>query len=146
MGKDIASTVVGMDLLQRGFADRYAEARAAHPAGSSIRVGRLRVKGTDPQIDAAIDAALAKTGFQVIQLDENVRQKMGRGEARRNLWSLRPVHGSAGKKYQFAPGVSLRSKVVILNGQINYATKYRGALARRAAWQAELAKYSSRWI
>jgi len=139
MGKDIASTVVGMDLLQRGFADRYAEARAAHPAGSSIRVGRLRVKGTDPQIDAAIDAALAKTGFQVIQLDENFARKWE--EAKRD-GTVVAASGAwiSGKKYQFAPGVSLRSKVVILNGQINYATKYRGALARRAAWQAELAR------
>src|SRR5205814_7555327 len=55
MGKDIAHTVEGMDLLQDGFTGRYAAARAAKPTGRSIRVGRLKLKGTDPAIDAAID-------------------------------------------------------------------------------------------
>jgi Asp-tRNA(Asn)/Glu-tRNA(Gln) amidotransferase A subunit family amidase len=41
MGKDIASTVQGMDLLQTGFAAKYAAAEAAKPSGQTIRVGRL---------------------------------------------------------------------------------------------------------
>src|SRR3954469_13032978 len=36
MGKDIARTVEGMDLLEEGFAGRYAAAKAAKPSGSSI--------------------------------------------------------------------------------------------------------------
>ncbi len=139
MGKDIASTVVGMDLLERGFASRYAEARSAHPKASSFRVGRLRVKGTDPRIDEAIDAALAKTGFQVIPLDARFAAKWEQAKRDGNAVAASGAWISD-KKYRFMPGVSLRSKVVILNGQINYATKYRGAIERRAAWQAELAR------
>src|SRR5437773_9960110 len=60
MGKDIARTVEGMDLLQQGFSGRYAAARAAKPSGSNIRVGRLKLQGTDPELDKAIDDALAK--------------------------------------------------------------------------------------
>src|SRR2546423_10895233 len=75
MGKDIARTVEGMDLLQEGFSGRYAAAKAAKPSGSNIRVGRLKLQGTDPELDKAIDDALAKAGFQVVQLDDQFRQK-----------------------------------------------------------------------
>lgn len=139
MGRDIASTVVGMDLLERGFAARYAAARSAHPTAASLRIGRLRVKGTDPRMDASIDAALARTGFQVIPLDESFAEKWEEAKRDGNVVAASGAWIS-GQKYRFSPGVSLRSKVVILNGQINYTTKYRGAIARRAAWQAELAR------
>ena len=75
MGKDIAHTVQGMELLQDGFAAKYAAAKAAKPTARSIRVGRLKLKGTDPKIDQAIDDALAKTGFQVVELDESLSDK-----------------------------------------------------------------------
>src|SRR5205807_2186805 len=75
MAKDIAHTVQGMELLQDGFAARFAAAKAAKSTGGSITVGRLRLKGTDPRIDQAIDDALAKTGFKVIQLDDTFRGK-----------------------------------------------------------------------
>ena len=75
MGKDIAHTVQGMELLQEGFAAKYAAAKAAKPTAGSIRVGRLKLKGTDPKIDKAIDDALAKTGFQVVALDESLSEK-----------------------------------------------------------------------
>src|SRR6202043_2271554 len=66
MGRDIDHTVQGMELLQDGFAAKYAAAKAAKPIGKSIRVGRLKLQGTDPKIDQAIDDALAKAGFQVV--------------------------------------------------------------------------------
>src|SRR4029079_9947134 len=68
MGKDIARTVQGMDLLQDGFAALYAAAVAAKPFAQGIRIGRLTLKGTDTTIDSAVNEALAKTGFQVVQL------------------------------------------------------------------------------
>src|SRR5436190_24061349 len=73
MGKDIAHTVQGMDLLQDGFAALYAAAVAAKPLAQGIRIGRLYLEGTDLDIDVAVDAALARTGFQVIPLDDGVR-------------------------------------------------------------------------
>ena len=44
MGKDIDHTVQGMELLQDGFAAKYAAAKAAKPTAQSIRVGRLKLK------------------------------------------------------------------------------------------------------
>jgi amidase len=68
MGKDVAHVVLGMDLLQAGFAARYAKAVAAKPSAKQIKIGRLYLSGTDPQIDKAIDDALTKAGFQVVLL------------------------------------------------------------------------------
>jgi len=48
MGKDIASTVQGMDLLQTGFAAKYAAAKAAKPSGRSIRLAASNSKGLIP--------------------------------------------------------------------------------------------------
>src|SRR5580658_6929953 len=55
MARDVAGLVVGMELLEPGF-------RVA-PDGP-LRVGRLRVDA-DPLIDAAIDAALRATEWEV---------------------------------------------------------------------------------
>ncbi len=137
MGKDIASTVVGMDLLQRGFLARYAAAKSARPAAAAIKVGRLRLKGTDPNIDAALDEALARAGFQVIPLDEGLAEKWERAQQDGNAVAASGAWISD-KGYQHTPGVALRTKIVILAGHLDYATKYRAAIARRAAWQAAL--------
>src|SRR6201998_4748634 len=60
MGKDVAHVVQGMDLLERGFAARYAAAVKNKPLGKQIRIGRLYLNGTDPKIDQAVDAALSE--------------------------------------------------------------------------------------
>jgi amidase len=137
MGKDIAHTVQGMELLQDGFAAKYAAAKAAKPTARSIRVGRLKLKGTDPKIDQAIDDALAKAGFQVVELDESLSDKFE--QAKKDGTTV----ASAGawisdERFQFALGVSARTKSVIRLGQINYTTGYRSALARRSVWQQTL--------
>jgi amidase len=137
MGKDIAHTVQGMELLQDGFAAKYAAAKARKPAGPGIRVGRLKLKGTDPKIDQAIDDALARTGFQVVQLDESLRAKFeqaktdGTTVASAGAWIT-------DQRFQFALGVTTRTQSVIRLGQINYTTAYRSALGRRSAWQQTL--------
>lgn len=58
MARDVAGLIVGMQLLEPGF-------RVAAPG--PLRVGRLRVEA-DPAIDAAIDAALAATGWEVTDI------------------------------------------------------------------------------
>src|SRR4030095_4557418 len=75
MAKDIAHTVIGMDLLQAGFAQRYAAGAAAKPTGQCIRVGRLKLLNTYPRIDDAVDDALKKAGFQVVPLGDDFRKK-----------------------------------------------------------------------
>ena len=75
MGKDVAHVVQGMDLLQNGFAARYQTAVAAKPSAKKIRIGRLYLSGTDPEIDEAVDEALAQGQFQVITLDQGFKAK-----------------------------------------------------------------------
>ncbi|MFL6590261.1 MAG: amidase [Chthoniobacterales bacterium] len=134
MAKDIAHTVEGMDLLQEGFSGRYAAARAAKPSGHNIRVGRLKLQGTDPEIDAAIDEALVKAGFQVVQLDDQFRQKWDAAKTDGNTVAAGGTWLS-NQGFQLAPGVSARTKAIITAGQLTYTTTYGGAVARQAAWQ-----------
>lgn len=137
MGKDIASTVQGMDLLQTGFAGKYAAAKTAKPSGRSIRVGRLKLKGTDPDIDVAIDEALAKAGFQVVPLDDSFRDKWENAKKDGNTLASAGVWISD-QRLQLALGVTTRTKAVIRLGQITYTTTYRAAVARQTAWQRTL--------
>ena len=117
IGRDIARTVQGMDLLQRGFAGKYAAAKAANPNAAQIRIGRLRLQGTDPKIDAAVDGALARAGFRVVSLDENFRKKWeqattdGTTIAAAGAWN-------ANQQYLTKLGVSGRSKSIILVGRL----------------------------
>ena len=60
---------------RRALKARSAAAKAANPTAKTIRVGRLRLKGTDPTVDAAIDTALLLTGFQIVQLDAGLAEK-----------------------------------------------------------------------
>jgi len=139
MGKDIAHTVQGMELLQNGFGPRYAAAKAAKPTAGSIRVGRLKLKGTDPKIDQAIDDALAKTGFQVVELGESLSDKFEQAEKDGNTVASSGAWISD-ERFQFALGVTSRTQSVIRFGQVTYTTGYRSALARRGAWQRTLSK------
>ena len=139
MGKDIAHTVQAMELLQNGFGATYAAAKAAKPTARSIRVGRLKLKGTDQRIDKAIDDALAKTGFQIVELDESLSDKFEQAEkdgttvASAGAWI-------SDQRFQFALGVTARTQSVIRLGQVTYTTSYRSAVARRGAWQRTLSK------
>lgn len=137
MGKDIACTVQGMDLLQNGFAARYEAAKAAKSSAQKIRIGRLTLNGTDPRIDQAVDEALAKAGFQVIRLDEGFAEKWEEAKKDGNTIAATGAWISD-KQYRYALGVSARTKSAILAGRVAYRTSYRPALARQAAWQDTL--------
>jgi amidase len=141
MGKDIDHTVQGMELLQEGFAAKYASAKAAKPAARSIRVGRLKLKGTDREIDQAINDALAKTGFQVVELDESLSEQFEQAKKDGNTVASAGAWISDGR---FQLAVTARTQSVLRLGQINYTTSYRGALARRGAWQKTLRKVFKR--
>ena len=137
IGRDITHTVQGMDLLQRGFAGKFDAAKSAKPNAAQIRIGRLRLKGTDAKIDSAVDAALAKAGFHVIPLDENFRRKWeqattdGTTIAAAGAWN-------ANQQYLTKLSVSGRSKSIILVGRLAAGRKYREAAARQRAWQNSL--------
>jgi amidase len=137
MGRDIAHTVEGMDLLQAGFAGKYAAAKAAKPSGPSIKVGRLKLNDTDPNIDAAVDDALAKAGFQIVPLNDDFRTKWDAAKADGDTVAAAGAWIS-NQRLRFAPGVTTRTQAVIRFGEITYTTSYRGALSRQRAWQNAL--------
>ncbi len=62
MARDVAGVVTGMTLLEPGF-------RVSRPAAD--RIGRIRPAGidVDPRIDAAVDAALARSGLDIADVD-----------------------------------------------------------------------------
>ena len=60
MARDVAGVVAGMELLDPRFSMHLAE-----PAPV---IGRVRVPGTDPRIDTAIDRLLHESGIDVVEI------------------------------------------------------------------------------
>ena len=60
MARDVAGLVLGMQLLEPGF---------TVAASAPTTVGRFRLPGTDPVIDAAVDDALARAELDVVDLE-----------------------------------------------------------------------------
>ena len=59
IARDVGAVVRGMELLEPGFAP-----------GMPVRtIGRVRVPGVDPAIDAAVDRALAAAEFEVVEVE-----------------------------------------------------------------------------
>ena len=137
LGKDIAHTVQGMDLLQGGFAARYAAATAARPSATGIRIGRLALKGTDPKIDTAINLALARTGFRVVALNDEFRDKWEQAKKDGNTIAAAGAWISD-RKFFSELSVSVRTKSVLIVGRLFYPGDYRKALARQREWQRTL--------
>ena len=61
MARDIAGLVVGMQLLEPGFAVDVAPA---------VHVGRVRIVDVDPIVDAAVDDALRRAGFHITEVED----------------------------------------------------------------------------
>ena len=137
MAKDIAHTVQGMDLLQNGFAQLYDEAMRAKTFAHEIRVGRLTLEDTDQKIDRAVDQALAKTGFQVVQLDAGFRKEWEQAKKDGNTIAAAGAWLSD-NRFRYAWGVSARTKSAIRVGLIAFRTSYHEALGRQAGWQNTL--------
>jgi amidase len=137
MGKDVSHVVQGMDLLERGFAERYAAAVKNKPLGRQIRVGRLYLKGTDPKIDQAVDDSLKRAGFQVVPLDDAFKAKWEAAKKDGNTVAAAAAWMSD-QKYSFKLGVRARTTAVILLGRVLYPGQYLKALERRPAWQHAL--------
>ncbi len=133
MGKDVAHVVQGMDLLQNGFETRYRMAVAAKPSAKKIKIGRLYLSGTDPEIDKAVDEALGRAQFQVIKLPQSFRRKWDRATRDGNTVAAAGAWIS-GRPY-IRRGVRPRTIAAIVLGRVLYPSRYRSALRRRAEWQ-----------
>jgi amidase len=137
MGKDVAHVVQGMGLLQNGFEARYKTAVAAQTSAKKIRIGRLYLSGTDPQIDQAVDEALAQGQFQVSKLDERFRRKWDQAKTDGNTVAAAGAWISC-RAYRNKPGVRLRTMAAIILGRVLYPARYQAALSRRARWERDL--------
>jgi amidase len=138
MAKDVDQVVQGMDLLQNGFAARYKTAVAAKPLARSIRIGRLYLSGTDPEIDKAVDDAVTRTGFRVVPLDEDFKAEWDQAKKDGEVVAAAGAWISDRKYFNKPIGVSARTKAILALGEFDYTTNYQNALQRRAAWQRAL--------
>ncbi len=84
MARDIPDLVYGMELLDRGFTARYRAAAARHPRAASLKIGRVYIPGTTPEMDQAIDAALQERGFKIVDLGKDFEEAWVRANANGN--------------------------------------------------------------
>ena len=138
MARDVEHAVEGMDLLQRGFMARYRAAVAKNPSAKKIRIGRLYLSGTDPNIDKAVDDALVRAQFEVIPLDLAFKQKWDQAKRDGNILAAAGIWMSDGKYFDKLIGVSARTKAIMALGEFDLATSYQNAVQRLAAWQETL--------
>jgi len=99
----------------------------------------LSLGGTDPRIDKAVDEALAKSQFRVVRLGQDFTAKWRQAQKDSNVVAATGAWIS-GQKYQDKLGVSVRTKSVLLLGEILRKTEYEKALRRQAEWQRTLGK------
>jgi len=137
LAKDIAGTVRGMDLLEAGFSGRYRQAVAAKPSADGIRIGRVYVQGTNPNVDRAVDDALAATGFKVVNLGSEFTEKWI--QAQKDAATVAAVGAWLyDQKFKNESQVTIRTKAVLALGGVQYKTAYPEALRKQAAWKSEL--------
>jgi amidase len=137
MAKDIERTAQGMDLLEAGFQSRYGKVIAEKRSAGSIRVGRVYMEGTAPSVDYAVDRALARTGFTVVNLSRKFTDKWI--QSRKDAVTVAAVGAWIyDRKFEQEPEVSIRTKAVIAFGGLEYKREYQSALARQSAWRAEM--------
>ncbi|MBA3649948.1 MAG: amidase [Chthoniobacterales bacterium] len=99
----------------------------------------LSLGGTDPRIDKAVDEALVRSQFKVVVLGQDFTAKWRQAQKDSNVVAAAGAWMSD-QKYQDKLGVSVRTKSVLLLGQILRPTEYDKALRRQAEWQRTLRK------
>ncbi len=143
LAREIPDLVRGMDLLEAGFAAKYRRAKATQPTGSAVRIGRLPVKGANPEIDEAIDNALRAAGFDVVLLDDEFLE----------AWEQAEKHGSTiaiadGSRTNWdirrEKGVSSRARETILAGSLESQKSYNEAVTAQSEWERTLARQLDR--
>ena len=137
MARNIADTVQGMALLEKGFEERYKAAVEAKPSGRQIRIGRLYLSGTDPKVNQAVDDALSKAHFKVVPLDPGFTTKWEQAKKDGDTVAAAGAWLSD-RKYFGRLGVTGKTEAIIALGEFEYATNYQNALKRQAAWQQAL--------
>ena len=137
MAKDLPRLVQGMDLLQDGFTNRYESQVRKKPSGTSIKVGRLYLDGTNPLVDQAVDAALSCAQFRLLKLDDEFRRKWLKAQ-RAGLTVALADAWLNDRKYLNKRGVNIVTRAVIALGKIEYELNYKAALRYRMEWRRAL--------
>jgi amidase len=143
MAKDVSGLVKGMELLQDNFGTLYARAKAAKPSARQIRIGLLKVPGTDPAIDKAIEQRLVQRGFQIVPLSKKFLKEWRQAQRDGNLIAAAATWYN-NQRLRHEEGVGRRARLAILFGDIVFSTRYgdeakrQRALARREGWRNTL--------
>jgi len=126
MARDVAGVVAGMALLEPGFT-----------AGTvAPRIGRVRLPNVDPAIDAAVDAVLATSGLDVIDVvlpGWDAASQAGWEVMFHEVWQ---ADGHLYEQDRAHLGVDIRERLE--QGRSVTDATYQAARARRAVWRAEL--------
>lgn len=128
MARDVAGVVAGMRLLEPGFD------AASAPAA---RIGRVRVPGVDPAIDAAVDALLAACELEVVDV-----ALPGWDAALDAGWQVMfHEYWSVDRHLYERDRAGLGADIVerLEQGRAVTPTAYEAGLAHRPIWRAELA-------
>jgi amidase len=138
MARNVPHLVEGMDMLKPGTKARYNQAVGKKPSGRSLRVARLRIKGTDPQIERAVDRALAEAGCRVIELGPDFTQAWDQATKNGQVIAVADAYTSD-QHLLNEKGVTATTKIALLLGDISRdSTAYDKALRERPYWQATL--------
>ncbi len=144
MAANVAGLVEGMKLLQPGFAAQYRRVKADKPLAKGIRIGRLRIPGTDRAIDEAIDRELERAGFTVVPLDDDFLKTWLQAQRDGNRIAAASSYFNNVAMLR-ENEISRRSRLSILFGDFIFSRLYSSeekrtaAIARRDEWRTVLA-------
>ena len=128
MARDVAGVIEGMTLMEPGFV--VAD-------GPAPVIGRVRMSDVDPAIDAAVDAALAASELEVVDVDLpgwDAANEAGWAVMFHEYW-LVDHH-----LYERDPdGLGVDIVERIEQGRDVTRAQYEAALAHKSGWRAELA-------
>ena len=128
MARDVAGVVIGMELLEPGFT-------VATSAPTTI--GRYRLADTDPEIDAAIDRALAEADVDVVDIE---LPGWTVAFANNGVILLAEAFQADGHLLERSQHLSEQVAVRIELGRSMTAENVEQAETGRRAWQEELAQ------
>ena len=129
MARDVAGVIRGMELLDPTF---HA---AADPAPT---IGRVRLPGVDPAIDAAVDALLAAAEVEVVEVvlpGWDAAIDAGWAVMFHEVWQVDRVLYE-----RDAGGIGSDVRERLEQGRAVTEAAYRAGLAHRPVWRAELAE------
>jgi Asp-tRNA(Asn)/Glu-tRNA(Gln) amidotransferase A subunit family amidase len=142
MARDVEGLVQGMRLLQSRFPSIKNLRRRSQL--HAVTVGRFHPGGslkTDPNVDAAVDGALVRARFKIVDLDAlfpNLRTEWEQATADGRTVVLADAYDSD-RTYLGHPGVEQTTAFLIQSGALQVSARAK-AIKRRPAWQHVLSE------